>query len=327
MTSDWLTELQHTWPVLSPHTQTEISTSPVQLGSADARVGLDGAGGRHLLVAIADPNDTPASDEVDGSLVVRIRTYTFAGTPRRYVDIVCNRPDLFDLFDEVLSDVADCLETADRPTIAAAEVVERWRALMATRPARMLTLTAQMSLVGELHILMTTAPDQAIDIATWRGPLREPHDIRLPDRALEVKTLGSTSTTIEIHGIQQLDPPGCPLALVLVEVTETDRGRTLPEMVDELLDRATARSDAIRILATAGYSPVDADRYPQTYAVNEVAYVEVAESVPRIVHGSFAAGALPNGVDDVTYRVELEALDPVLIRGESALLAWVEAGG
>lgn len=325
-TTYWERELRHSWPLLQPRSPTEVATAPLQLpcGSDRARVGVDGTGARHLLVPVGD--DDVSDDNAEGALSVRLRTYSFSRTPLRYVDVSCVRPDLFDLFDEILVDVLDTAATApDTAARTAVDVVGRWRALLDTRRARALTLVGQMSLFAELTVLDVLTRDRTLQVGWWRGPLREPHDIVLPERAVEVKAVGATTTAVEIHGVLQMEPPGLPLALVLTTVSESDSGTTLPGLVEHVLGRVDDRGEAIRLLAAAGYSRSDAERYTERFTVEDIGLVEVTAAVPRIVPASFANAGLPAGIDGVTYRIALDTLDPLIARGEAALLAW--AGG
>jgi hypothetical protein len=323
---DWGRELRHSWPLLRPRSSTEVTTAPLPgvTGRDAVRVGVDGAGARHLLLPLGD-GETIRGDDGEATLSVRVRTYTFARVPLRHLDIVCLRPDLFDLFDDVLIDVLGTITAGGAtPARTAVDVVGRWRALLGTRRGRLLTLVGQMSLVAELTVLDLLTRDAPLDVSWWRGPLREPHDIVLPDRAVEVKAIGATASTVEIHGLEQLAPPGLPLALVLVEVQEDADGTALPDLVDRMLGRATDRGAMLRLLAGAGYSTSDSDRYDERFAVTGLGTIEVTDAVPRIVASSFHTG-VPAGVTGVTYRIGLDALDPLVLRGESALVAW--AGG
>lgn len=322
---EWLRELAHVWPLLSASAATEVTTLPVPLSFAgvEARVAVDGQRIRHLLVPIRGEEE-PKTDASDGSLLLRLRTFTFARTPHRYLDVACTRPDLFDLFDDVLVDVLSTIsERAEAPACTAVEVVERWRSLLAIRPPRLLTVTAQMSLMGELHILGLTQHGPLIDVNCWRGPLLEPHDILLPHCAIEVKAVGATSSSVEIHGVHQLEPPGVPLALAIVRVTEGGEGERLPEAVDRILAVASDRGEALRRLASVGYAMADSERYEQRFTVHSVEFVVVDESVPRIIPATFGNGDVPVGVEGVAYHVLLDALDPLFIRGETLLRGWI----
>lgn len=320
----WERELRHSWPLLGPRRSTEVTTIPLPTTTTEPlRIGVDGNGARHLLVPLLE--EQLRGDDGESALALRVRTYTFAGVPARYLDVVCGRPDLFDLFDEVLVDVL--IDVGEDPSAAAArtvEVIGRWRALLSTRRARLLTLAAQMSLFAELTVLDVAGRDGDVSAQWWRGPKGEPHDILLPTHALEVKAVGPGSTSIEIHGLGQLDQPGRPLALVMATVSEADDGRTLPELVDDLLTRCDDRGEAIRLLAQAGYSRADAERYTERFSISDLVMIEVDASVPRIVTASFGANGVPEGVDGVVYRIDLAALAPHYRKGEGAIRAWLE---
>jgi hypothetical protein len=324
--TDWQRELTHSWPLLDAPTPTEISTVAFDLAyeGSGVRIGIDGQRVRHLLVPAANGNE-PETDLIDATVSLRLRTYTFGRRPRRYLDVGCSRTDLFDLFDEVLVDVLSHLTPDDpAPARTAAGVVARWRALMATGSRRLLSLTAQMSLIAELYVLDAAHTGDDVDVLTWRGPLQEPQDILLSGCALEVKAVGASTNTVEIHGVQQLQPPDKPLALVIVEVVESPDGITLPQHVDRFLSATADRGEALRRLSAAGYAAADAERYDQGFAITEVAFVEVDDTIPRIVPSSFEAGNVPSGVESITYHVVLDALTARLSRGESSLRAWIE---
>lgn len=321
---DWRRELRHSWPMLRPDRSELAATAlPLEFQSVQVRLGVDSKGCRHLLIPITTEDD-PKPDTVDGSLLVLLRTYAFGSASGPYVDIVCNRSELFDLFDDVLIDVLAELEAAaEKPCEVAIAVVSRWRSLLATRRQPLLTLTGQMSLIAELHVLDLSRAGRPLDISTWRGPLREPHDIVLDRCALEVKAIGATSHSIEIHGEHQLEPPGKPLALVVVRVTESVDGETLPDVVGRVTVTSPDQSEVLKRLSAAGYTPADGPRYVERFTVHSIEFVEVDGSVPRIVPASFAAGMTPVGVEHLTYQLMLDSLDPLLVRGESSLVQWI----
>ncbi|QSE93904.1 PD-(D/E)XK motif protein [Rhodococcus pseudokoreensis] len=320
----WVKELSHCWPVLAP-SGLEVASAPLPLMTANGqcRVAVDGAGARHLLIPLG-PSERPSLGDEEGAVTVRVRTHSFGTGPTRYVDISCFRLDLFDLFDDVLTDVLVAIEAAmESPAETAIAVVNRWRSLLQIRSRRVLTYVGQLALFGELFVLKMTEERNRVRISSWRGPLREPHDIVLDDRAVEVKTVGLASTSIEIHGVRQLEPPGVPLALVVVSVEEDPDGRTLPELVTSLLDTVDDRSEAIRRLGAVGYTVRDSEHYKQRFSVPTVEHVEVSDNTPRIVPSTFAAGGVPGGVDRLVYSVELSSLRSWLTAGEPALRDWL----
>jgi hypothetical protein len=319
---DWATELAHTWPLLEAEGPTRISSAPLPIPAVggSVRIGVDGGDGRHLLVPVGD--EEVRADGLEGALTVLLRTYTFQDTPLRYVDVSCTRPDLVHAFDNVLVDILGQIEHTPAPASTTVEAVSRWRALLATRRGEKLTLTEQMSLFAELTVLDAVTQGAELPSRWWRGPRREPHDIVTPARAVEVKAVGSTSVGVTIHGVDQLEPPGRPLALVVAEVAEDRGGRTLPELVDAVLARADDRGEALWLLTAAGFERADAERYQERFTISDIGHVEVSNALPRVVPSSFGAGGVPSGVSRIEYRLDLNVLDPLLIRGESALRAW-----
>lgn len=320
---DWSRELAHTWPLLETDDPTGIASAPLPLvaGPADVRIGIDGTDARHLLVPVGDEDVRVPDDE--GAVTVKLRTYTFQATPRRYVDVVCSRPDLVDVFDDVLVDILGQIAPASAPAGTTVEAVARWRTLLATRRSRRLTLVEQMSLFAELSVLELVTSGSTLEAAWWRGPRREPHDIVTPHRAIEVKAIGGSSTAVTIHGIEQLEPPGRPLALVVAEIDEEPSGRSLPELVDAVLARVDDRGELIYLLTSVGYERAEAERYQERFAMNGIGHVEVADGFPRIVESSFAVGGLPAGLSGVEYRLSLDVVEPLLTPGDGPLRSWV----
>lgn len=327
MSSDrnWLTELRHSWPVIQRPLGTGLSglSLPLRLSSGDVRIAVDSVGARRLLVPLGESEQMQV-EPIEGPLLVDVLRYRFGDLMERFAEVACNRDDLFDLFDEVLVDVLQALRDDPQPPgSTVSEIVGRWRALLATRGHRVLPLTAQMSLIAELHVLGLSSGTGQVVAEAWRGPLREPHDIVFPGCAIEVKAIGATSDSVEIHGVEQLHPPGVPLALVMVEISESADGTSLPEFADRFLSTVDDPADGLRRLAAAGYAPLDSARYAHRFEIVSIEFTEVDETVPRIVPSSFASGATPSGITGVSYAVDLTALAPLVTRSETLLRNWV----
>lgn len=266
--------------------------------------------------------DRVVPDNVVGALLVKRRTFTFDGTTALYLDIQCVRSDLFDLFDDLLVDIIDCM--AERSgSDTALEVIDRWRSLLATKGRQSLTQSAQRGLFAELHVLRLVCTPGPIDLSVWKGPLGEPHDIVAHSFAIEVKSVGSQGRSVEIHGPTQLLPPGRPLALVLVELEEGEAGETVAELAEEVLLNAQDRDLAKARLALAGYSSVDAELYATRFAVRGLRHVAVDANTPRIVPDSFSGGVLPEGLLYLSYGLDLVVLERMSASGESSLRRWV----
>lgn len=305
-----------------PSNDDGVLSSTVRTDSGlDVRVSVDQDGARHLLVAVRS-SDRIVPEDVVGALLVKRKAYTFDDATALYLDIMCTRGSLFDVFDDLLTDILAELETGGGADTAI-EVIQRWRSLLATRGLQTLSQSAQRGLFAELCALRVTQPEGPVDFSVWRGPLQEPHDILTEAFAVEVKSTHENANSVEIHGPLQLAAPGRPLALVLVEITQDSSGETLADLAGELLDRAADRDFATRRLAMAGFALVNADAYPARFTVRRVRHLVVDEHTPRIVPGSFANGVLPDGLLYLRYGIDLSALEPSLIEGVAQLQQWL----
>lgn len=318
-----LDELSRRWAILGPTSgDSFLLTSTIEESSgSDVRVGVDRMGARHLLVAVAI-EDRRIPEDVMGALQISRKVYSFDGNKAQYLDIECIRADLFDLFDEVLVDILVAF-AGSRRADTAVEVIERWRSLLSARGRNVLSMSAQHGLVAELYILTLAFRGSLVDACSWRGPLGEPHDLVLSGCAIEVKAIGPKSRVIEIHGPDQLEPPGKPLALVIVELVEDESGSSLADLADELIRTAMDRESAIHRLAMAGYSPADSHLYAIKFKVESIRFVLVGRHIPRIVAAAFAADIFPSGIAYLNYGVEIAALEPFVVRGETELAQWI----
>ncbi|WP_167668260.1 PD-(D/E)XK motif protein [Mycobacteroides salmoniphilum] len=315
-------QLSNRWAVLGQTSNDAylLSSRLTSKSGRDLRIAVDRAGNRHLLVR-ADSSDQKVPEDVLGAVLLSRRQLTF-DTPAMYLDIQCVRADLFDVFDDLLSEVTNAVD-ADGGADEAIEVVDRWRSLLAVRGRQHLSNSAQRGLIAELHVLRLAQSSHLVDVEMWRGPLGEPHDIIGLDFAIEVKALGEHSKSVEIHGPEQLAEPGRPLALVLVELTEDPSGQTVHDAAEALVQNANDRDLATSRLAMVGYSSLDANAYTTRFRVQQLRHLVVSKQTPRIVPASFSSGLFPYGITYITYGLDVQNLQKELIVGETALTKWL----
>ena len=316
----WQRELAARWAVLRDRTSTQgIATSalPLKVREGSVLVGVDRRGDRHLLVPVPWGADV-LEDAEAAHIRVQRRELVFDGSTGLFVDVVCHRPDLGALFDDVLAEILDRLSTPlnDAPDAVCLGVLDEWREVLRRRGG-VLGESALRGLFGELVVL-----EQVLDagdghgVAAWSGPDREPHDFRLPAGDLEVKTLGVTGAEVEVHGLDQLEPPhGGSLHLVLVRLATAQDGASLPELVERIRSRATDASAFAASLSTAGYRELDADRYrDRRFRVDQLLALRVDEWFPRITDASLK-DRLPEEITSLTYRLDVSALLPQALTG------------
>jgi hypothetical protein len=307
--TDWRRELRVTWSILAARRTAgeHMTMAPIGLAlpAGEVQVGTDARGDRHLLLPVR--NDV-REDLRSAHVRLKEDTLVLQGRTHRYADLVCHRADLGDLFDDVISEVLERLaRTGGDPTEICRQVLEAWREMFAGRGGR-LTVSEQRGLFGELTVLEHLLRGNAFLRPTriWTGPDRQPHDFRLADRSWEVKTLGRSRSTVEIHGLDQLaPPPSGNLTLILVRLVEDTSGTSLPELAERVVNAAADSRGVIEQLAKAGYSAADADLYATTrYGRPQLLGLTVDADFPALTHASLR-GPLPAGIEAVHYTLDI----------------------
>ncbi|MEV5731341.1 PD-(D/E)XK motif protein [Streptomyces pharetrae] len=308
--TDWRRELRVTWSILAARRTAgeHMTMAPIGLvvAAGEVQVGMDARGDRHLLLPVRD--DNVREDLRSAHVRLKKDTIVLGGRTQRYADLVCHRADLGDLFDDVVSEVLERLaQEGGDPAETCRQVLEAWREMFAGRGGR-LTVSEQRGLFGELTVLEHLLQGNAFLRPThiWTGPDRQPHDFRLPNRSWEVKTLGRSRSTIEIHGLDQLaPPPSGDLTLILVRLVEDASGTSLPELAERVVNAAEDSRGVIEQLAKVGYSAANADLYATTrYGRPQLLGLTVDTDFPALTHASLR-GPLPAGIEAVQYTLDV----------------------
>jgi hypothetical protein len=273
-------------------------------------VAIDSHGRRHFLLQLGDDGEqVPASLS---TLNVSVRPLVVDGESVRVLDLACLLEAVAEVFDHFVSAV---LEHLDREPLAprtkvVSDVLERWRLFLipGDKPAGRDTLA---SLFGELLAVadvVAAAPAHGLD--AWVGPAGARHDLRRGPVAMEVKsTRAHTSRQITIHGADQLDAPDEGLLyLHFVRLEEVPAGgESVATLVDRLL---TAGVSAEGLYAGVSASGVSITDLPATasvcFEVRERFTIRVDDSTPRIIPASFVDRAVPTGVVDLNYAIDLD---------------------
>jgi len=293
---------------------------------ADGRhlvLAVDESGQRHLLVPQSGVN-LPSNTR--SPLAVATREFAFGGDHDsdpirgRYLDIHCQVKTLNGQFDKVIADVIEAVQESRDAAAGAAATVASWRRLFTTLvDSPGLTYQQRLALFGELSVLRDlaeTVPE--FDVAWWTGPLGEPQDFRMPDLAVEVKTTGEDSTSVTIHGLEQLDAPEAdPVRLIIRRVVESPSGITLSELFSQVLDVVADRSALRDRAAMVGVTDTDPD--PLRFGISETRVGIVDHGFPRLR----AADIRPEdreAISRVEYELDLARLRPYMAAGTVAEL-------
>lgn len=278
------------------------------VGPQGVLLGMDDEMRPHLLIPAAEP--PPESPVAAVSLGLRPLTVA-AVAPATYLDVTCLTTALAEVFDHLIVAIFDRLTAApDAPSRAVAAVLEEWRRLLVD-PGPGPSRDRLVSIFGELLVMLDVVrADPSHRIDAWVGPHKGRHDVRRGSDAVEVKTTRThTARVVTIHGEDQLlEPEAGSLHLHLVRLEEVPgSGRSVPNLVDELIASGASAHAVYESVEAAGLAPAD---YPAAgrlrLDVRERLTVPVDDATPRIIPTSFAGGARPAGVIDLTYRVDLD---------------------
>ncbi len=298
--------LERAWAVLERPEIAAYSTFPVvTLAGGMVRAGIDADGRRLILVPAEEAPEAPAVPLP--MLATRYEHARFGDEHGSYLVITCGDRYLWEEFSAFGEDVLDALETSARPASSALQVLGRWRRLLAVTRGNRLSPGQRIALFAEL-ILMRAAllarPGRGSGV--WTGPLRAAHDFDLEGHHVEVKSVGTSSGTVTVHGIDQLEPPDSGrLTLAVALVLENPEGAPIKAIVDDITSLLDDATEFGVLLARTGWAREDAD---VPYAVAEWLFVQVDEHTPRLVSTDLIAGRLRDGVGRVSYDVDLDTL-------------------
>lgn len=319
---DWRSELRRSWASIGAGDDLKRALTALVVAHASddrpIRVGIDAMGRRCLLVAVTE-SDSPVPPTLDSALSLGVEPLVFGGDTTRQMVVGCGRPDLFDLFDELLVGVLEEASSSARPASAVASAVDRWRELLRARSALGLHLLQEMGLFGEVRVFeMIVEALGAQPIEIWRGPLNEPQDFVLSDRFVEVKSCGPAQTSVTIHGLEQLSlADGLPGLLTILEVFEAPTGRSIEDVVTSLEHRGVPSVALRERLLEVGWA---SEKQPRRWEMGEVLVARVAD-IPRLTPERIVGG-VPPGVSRVEYHLDVGV---VRARGRLGVLAVTEA--
>jgi hypothetical protein len=327
-------EIERRWVQLgAPPTDDEMKVVdlPQQVTAGQLLLGIGREGSRLLVPLAGDAHRSFKPERKSRGVNLLVRSIEQEGGNRWFLDVVCLRSELRWLFSSFIADVL--LRFERRPEVEPASIVKTcysaWRALFAGAGPRM-TVKQLAGLYGELNILGRLLSLSESATSRWKGPLGEAHDFVGPGLDIEVKTtLSDEDDVVHIHGLEQLNAQdGCELYLAHLRVeTPSSDGESLGELVSRL--EATDRSGKLQgLLVAAGYEDAERHAYSEvTFRLLEERWFAVDDSFPRLTSSTFAAGAVPAGLGNFRYTLDLGAVTvpPTASSAVSEILAGVVA--
>ena len=287
-----------------------------------------GADGRVLLTLSHDQGSAPPNP------LPRLRDIEVSLSPpdaggSRILALKLLETNQADLFHTLCRDIIEASTVAESESEAVSVVLMRtwrWHHLLRGGGGTLLSLQAQMGLIGELLMLeryILPNLDTTSALAAWRGPLDSPKDFEMGGVAIEVKTRrGGAASYITITSEDQLDESGVDfLFLYVVELNQApvdgEDGATVQEVAGRIRghlneDHPDVSQEFEALLLAAGLDPDD-DYSDYRWLEGTSKFFVVTDGFPRI-----KPGEMRSGVSRVRYTVSLGDCEPYTV-GESRL--------
>jgi hypothetical protein len=270
----------------------EIPGTPVT-----CHLGTESGGSIWIRIA-CDPNSVSNDDRAASiTFAITLSGYKITVLPDAPETVICH------LFDEMIQLLKDGYSPGDVGRAA----LQNWRDLLARPPGGVLSDNALVGLFGELEVLETLL-HQGGNIDYWTGWNRDHQDFRIPGLTIEVKTTTSANyRRVRIHGLGQLADPedGSDLILILKRLEPSPVGRSVPEIVDSIVQTGASRAVLLDRLSRVGYFEQHRASYSnRKFFSSEVALRTIDASHPRLVPSMLSAVDL-SSIDKIDYELNL----------------------
>lgn len=234
-------------------------------------------------------------------------------------------PNTDNIFELVISDVCDKivqLQNVKNINSLLIRVISEWKIFFDKQESKILSLSSQKGLVGELYFLKDYLFSKYTFVESllfWTGPEKSNHDFQIISVAIEVKTTsGKQHKKFTISSEKQLDSTGLEhlyLSLFSLNLHSNMPERTLPVLIQEIY--SLLQNDPIATfqfqlkLIKYGYDNRYADKYLIGFSLFDMKFFAVTGEFPRLQPND-----LPNGVGDLTYSIVVAACSEFEVKTE-----------
>lgn len=263
----------------------------------ECRLGMNAEGSVWIRL-FCDPTSVTTDDQ---AAAVR---FTVTGDGYRIL-IASNAADV--VIEHLLDEMVQLLIAGHPPGDVGRTALRNWRDLLARPPGSPLSEDALVGLFGELELLASILRHGG-RLDHWTGWQHDHCDFRLPGLVIEVKSTTSANyRRVRIHGLAQLADPedGSDLILVLKRLELSPTGRSVPDLVEDIVRLGVSRAMLLDRLSNLRY----ADQHRASYVTLRFVSVEIAtrlidDSHPRLVPSMLEGVDLTN-IDKIDYELNL----------------------
>lgn len=277
--------------------RTDRAELPIPETPVECRLGMDLEGNVWIRV-FCNPLSVTTDDQ---AAAVR---FTVAGDGYRVV-LASQGADV--VIEHLLDEMVQLLVAGHPPGDVGRSALQNWRDLLARPAGSPLSEDALVGLFGELEVLEAVLRHGG-HADHWTGWQHDHCDFRLPGLVIEVKSTTSANyRRVRIHGLAQLADPedGSELVLVLRRLESSPTGRSVPDLVEDIVRLGVSRSVLLDRLSNVHYFDHHRSRYDSSRFMSlEVAIRRVDDSHPRLV-ASMLADVDLSSIDKIDYELNL----------------------
>ena len=191
-----------------------------------------------------------------------------------------------------------------------------WKLLLKTK-GRM-SFELYQGLYGELYFLYSELAQQSSleeAVMAWVGPDGYSKDFSVENNWFEVKTIGTSSTTVKINSLTQLDSEIDGKLVVITVEKMSDQFNTglcgvhqLYETILTNLNNPILKEEFVNKVLKYGYIDDDNDLNNHKYEVKSIRYYKVDKDFPKLTRSNVNNPAFSN----VTYEMLINAIEKYL---------------
>lgn len=283
-------------------------------GALEMWLAIDHNGYRHMILPLNNIEDL-VTDKKSRGITVEGRILVInSATARLYIDITCIDKDGYNVFNLLAIEIAEKINDKVNIIEAVTTTISRWRKFWAAGSKAVLTDEQVKGLFGELWFLLVWLFPKGLDYYRgWHGPTGSRHDFQFNSLSVEVKTTTSTRGHIHrVNGLGQLDPTesGELYVYSLRLRRENLASNTLPLLVQKISEILSSRPELLenfneRLLQVGYLREYDEIYVEHKFMIIDERLYVVDEKFPRLSLDYLEDG-LPNGVENVSYEINLE---------------------
>jgi hypothetical protein len=275
---------------------------------------------RHLFISVQMQSPV-ITDNKSAGVQIYERILDDIKGRRKFIDVVCLKPDLNDLFNILIGEIFDGLNPdLNNSNDICVKTLSRWRELIEKGFQEKISEHQIIGLFGELNLLLKLVKSNPNTLEYWKGPLKARHDFMAPGISIEVKTSKRRyGRFIEINGYDQLEPlPGNSLFVLYIKLESTMEGISIKDIIGDILKNSVEKELFFTLLAGAGFS-VDIINFAENFKfrIVEDRIYDVENNFPHMTSKSFKGDSLPPGILKISYEIDISNEPPFPLNAEN----------